>query len=86
MLQYNKVLYCFLFSISIATVMRASGCDVPEYMLAMKKHSKKERRKLERTAPERETILTVPKYKQHVKKKLHKKNAKDIKKDTKNAH
>lgn len=44
--------------------MRASGCDVPDYMLAMKKHSKKERRKLERTAPTRERILTIPMYKQ----------------------
>ncbi|KAL6425546.1 hypothetical protein ACFW04_009595 [Cataglyphis niger] len=49
---------------SIAAVMRTSGCDVPDYMLAMKKHSKKERRKLERTAPTRERILTVPMYKQ----------------------
>ncbi|KAI4495540.1 hypothetical protein M0802_008552 [Mischocyttarus mexicanus] len=49
---------------SIAAAMRASGCDVPEYMLAMKKHSKKVRRELERTAPERETILTAPKHKQ----------------------
>lgn len=48
---------------SIATIMRASGCDVPEYMLAMKKHSKKKRRELERSAPVRETILTAPKYK-----------------------
>ncbi|KAK2582577.1 hypothetical protein KPH14_004865 [Odynerus spinipes] len=50
---------------SIATIMRASGCDVPEYMLAMKKHSKKKRRELERTAPVRDTILTIPKYKPH---------------------
>ncbi|KAH0954046.1 hypothetical protein HN011_009016 [Eciton burchellii] len=48
---------------SIAAVMRASGCDVPDYMLAMKKHSKKERRKLEHTAPTREKILTIPTYK-----------------------
>lgn len=48
---------------SIAAVMRASGCHVPDYMLAMKKHSKKERRKLERTVPIRERILTVPTYK-----------------------
>jgi len=48
--------------------MRASGCDVPDYMLAMKKHSKKERRKLERTAPAREKILTVPTYKRHKRK------------------
>lgn len=50
---------------SIAAIMRSSGCDVPEYMLAMKKHSKKKRRELERTAPIRETILTIPKYKRH---------------------
>jgi len=50
--------------------MRASGCDVPDYMLVMKKHSKKERRKLERTAPAREKILTVPTYKRR-KRKLH---------------
>lgn len=48
--------------------MRASGCDVPDYMLTMKKHSKKERRKLERTAPAREKILTVPTYKRHKRK------------------
>ena len=45
---------------SIAAVMRDSGCDVPDYMLAMKKHSKKERRKLERTASTREKISTIP--------------------------
>ncbi|EFN79685.1 Probable ATP-dependent RNA helicase DDX52, partial [Harpegnathos saltator] len=55
---------------SIATVIRASGCHVPDYMLAMKKHSKKERRKLERTASTREKILTVSTYKRH-KRKLH---------------
>lgn len=48
--------------------MRASGCDVPDYMLAMKKHNKKERRKLERTAPVRGRILTVPTYKRHKRK------------------
>nr|XP_012235584.1 PREDICTED: probable ATP-dependent RNA helicase DDX52 [Linepithema humile]XP_012235585.1 PREDICTED: probable ATP-dependent RNA helicase DDX52 [Linepithema humile] len=54
---------------SIAAVMRASGCDVPDYMLAMKKkHNKKERRKLERTAPARERISTVPTYKRHKRK------------------
>lgn len=53
---------------SIAAVMRASGCNVPDYMLAMKKHSKKERRKLEQTAPTREGILTMPTYKRHKRK------------------
>ncbi|XP_058800275.1 probable ATP-dependent RNA helicase DDX52 [Phymastichus coffea] len=32
---------------SIATKMREAGCEVPDYMLAMKKISKKQRRKLE---------------------------------------
>ncbi|KYN27282.1 PREDICTED: probable ATP-dependent RNA helicase DDX52 [Trachymyrmex cornetzi] len=53
---------------SIAAVLRASGCDVPDYMLTMKKHGKKERRKLERTAPTREKILTVPTYKRRKRK------------------
>lgn len=43
--------------------MRESGCDIPYYMLAMKKHSKKEKRKLERAAPAREKISTIPKFK-----------------------
>ena len=47
---------------SIATVMRDSGCKVPEYMLALKKTSKRERRKLEKTAPERKSISTTPFY------------------------
>ncbi|OXU30946.1 hypothetical protein TSAR_002784 [Trichomalopsis sarcophagae] len=54
---------------SIAAVMRASGCDVPEYMLAMKKHSKKERKKREREAPKRESISTIPKFKKQFKRK-----------------
>lgn len=45
---------------SIATVMRDSGCKVPDYMLSLKKTSKKERRKLEKTAPERKSISTTP--------------------------
>lgn len=53
---------------SIATIMRDSGCEVPEYMLAMKKHSKKERRKLEHSAPKRERISTVPTYKRRKRK------------------
>ncbi|OAD59569.1 putative ATP-dependent RNA helicase DDX52 [Eufriesea mexicana] len=48
---------------SIATVMKESGCNVPDYMLAMKKHSKKERRKLEHKAPTREKITTMPTFK-----------------------
>lgn len=49
---------------SIAAIMRDSGCEIPNYMLTMKKHSKKERRKLERSAPARERISTILKFKQ----------------------
>ncbi|XP_033197631.1 DExD-box helicase 52 [Bombus vancouverensis nearcticus] len=48
---------------SIATIMRESGCNVPDYMLAMKKHSKRERRKHECKAPIRESISTLPTFK-----------------------
>lgn len=42
--------------------MRDSGCEVPDYMLSMKKHNKKEKRELERRAPQRETISTIPAF------------------------
>lgn len=41
---------------SIANVLRNSGCKVPEYMLTIKKQSKKVRRQLEKTIPKREDI------------------------------
>lgn len=41
---------------SIANILRNSGCKVPEYMLTIKKQSKKVRRKLEKTVPNREDI------------------------------
>ncbi|XP_063974301.1 probable ATP-dependent RNA helicase DDX52 [Diachasmimorpha longicaudata] len=47
---------------SIAAIMRDSGCQVPEYMLAMKKHSKRDRKKMEREAPKRDSISTIPKF------------------------
>lgn len=43
----------------IANIMKNSGCDVPDYMLAMKKVTKRERRKLEKTVPVRDPISTV---------------------------
>lgn len=65
---------------SIATIMRDSGCNVPDYMLAMKKHSKKERRKLEHKAPTREQISTIPSYKRvHNKGTLRKQKNEDAK-------
>lgn len=36
--------------------MQNSGCKVPEYMLTMKKASKRTRRQLEKTVPKREDI------------------------------
>jgi len=54
------VVYIVLFS--IAHVLRDSGCDVPDYMLTMKKASKRARRKLEGQAPNRERISSVPVY------------------------
>jgi superfamily II DNA/RNA helicase len=38
---------------SIANVMRISGCDVPEWMLTLKKMGRQDRKKLERHAPRR---------------------------------
>uniref|UniRef100_A0A1B6FC57 Probable ATP-dependent RNA helicase DDX52 n=1 Tax=Cuerna arida TaxID=1464854 RepID=A0A1B6FC57_9HEMI len=47
---------------SIATVMKESGCEVPEYIMNMKKTSKRERRKMEQRAPKRKSISTQPSY------------------------
>jgi ATP-dependent RNA helicase DDX52/ROK1 len=55
---------------SIAHVLLESGCEVPEYMLTMKKASKRARRKLENRAPYRESISSVPAYETERVKKL----------------
>lgn len=44
---------------SIVNIMRNSGCEVPEYMLALKKRSKKVRKMLEKKNPERANISTI---------------------------
>lgn len=41
---------------SVANILRNSGCKVPEYMLTIKKQSKKVRRQLEKTIPKRDDI------------------------------
>lgn len=41
---------------SIANIMQNSGCKVPEFMLTIKKQSKKVRRQLEKTVPKRDDI------------------------------
>ncbi|KAG4079111.1 hypothetical protein HA402_001082 [Bradysia odoriphaga] len=52
---------------SIAKVIKNSGCPVPEYMLTMKEHSKKAKKKLEKTVPEREDISVKHAARKHVK-------------------
>ncbi|XP_046427466.1 probable ATP-dependent RNA helicase DDX52 [Neodiprion fabricii] len=64
---------------SIATVMRDSGCEVPDYMLSMKKHNKKEKRELERRAPQRDKISTIPTYEDIRKEKQRKRLERSIK-------
>ena len=44
---------------TIANVMREAGCEVPEYMLKLKKPSKKEKRQLAKNAPKRKKISNV---------------------------
>lgn len=59
---------------SIANILRNSGCKVPEYMLTIKKQSKKVRRQLEKTIPKRDDIAV-----QNPKKMLKKKGKFDKK-------
>lgn len=40
--------------------MRNAGCEVPDYMMQMKKTSKSELKRLERKIPERNSISTEP--------------------------
>lgn len=72
---------------SIANIMQQSGCKVPEYMLTIKKQSKKVRRRLEKTVPKRADIAI--KNPNQIKKKRkfdsdHKKTKDLAKKDTSN--
>ncbi|XP_063951660.1 probable ATP-dependent RNA helicase DDX52 [Lytechinus pictus] len=46
---------------SIANVMRNAGCPVPDYMLQIRKLSKRKKRTLERNPVKRDTIRTLPK-------------------------
>ncbi|CAH1179452.1 unnamed protein product [Phaedon cochleariae] len=47
---------------SIAHVLKDSGCDVPPYMLTLKKPPRKEKKQLEKSAPKRNDIMTKPIY------------------------
>uniref|UniRef100_K3X9X4 RNA helicase n=1 Tax=Globisporangium ultimum (strain ATCC 200006 / CBS 805.95 / DAOM BR144) TaxID=431595 RepID=K3X9X4_GLOUD len=47
---------------TIANVMKLSGCDVPEWMLSLKKASMKKRKELLKAPPQRHRINTVSGY------------------------
>ena len=50
--------------------MKNSGCEVPSYMLNMKKGSRDERKKLAAKAPKRDGISQISKYeKEEIRKK-----------------
>ena len=44
---------------SIANIIREAGCSVPDYMLKLKKPSKKDKRQLAHKAPKRKKIAKV---------------------------
>ena len=63
--RLQKEGYILLFK-----VMRNSGCEVPDYMLTLKKVNRDERKKLAQQAPKRDGITRVSKYeKEQAKKK-----------------
>ncbi|EDO37347.1 predicted protein, partial [Nematostella vectensis] len=47
---------------SIANVIKSSGCDVPDWMLKIKKASRREKKKLEKAPVKRAAIQTATKY------------------------
>lgn len=59
--------------------MRNSGCEVPEYMLQMKKTSKSEAKKMARSVPKRNSISTEPIPDKIKRKKLERRIANNIK-------
>ncbi|XP_020292612.1 probable ATP-dependent RNA helicase DDX52 [Pseudomyrmex gracilis] len=59
---------------SIAAIMRESGCEVPEYILAMKKRSKKKQFKDQIMASPRKKAPTAPSAQQRKQKKQSKKS------------
>ncbi|XP_047533111.1 probable ATP-dependent RNA helicase DDX52 [Vanessa atalanta] len=59
---------------SIASVMKQSGCEVPEYMLKLKQNANK-RKKLAKKAPRRDEISTI--LQKPEKRKLESQNAKE---------
>ncbi|KAJ2796557.1 RNA-dependent ATPase rok1, partial [Coemansia furcata] len=56
---------------TIVNVMRESGCEIPEWMLQLKKPTQDDKKKLKKKPVERNAITTVPKY--DLKRRNHKK-------------
>ncbi|KAJ2490439.1 RNA-dependent ATPase rok1 [Coemansia sp. RSA 2050] len=56
---------------TIVNVMRESGCEIPEWMLQLKKPTQDDKKKLKKRPVERNAITTVPKY--DLKRRNHKK-------------
>lgn len=72
---------------SIAQVMKDSGCEVPEYMLKLKRTHKTVKKKMERTELPRHQVNTTPVYEKiqvdKIRKKLNRKLKKKMNKDEK---
>ncbi|OAO14304.1 DEAD/DEAH box RNA helicase [Blastocystis sp. ATCC 50177/Nand II] len=68
---------------SIANLMKLSGCEVPEWMLQLKKIDKRDRKRIEKHAIKREDITTQASFdkKRKKAKKNHKNHKKNNKKD-----
>lgn len=65
---------------NVAHILKQSGQEVPEFMLNIKKRSKKERRKLKVSAPKRNDITTTPAYElQKIAKRLKKDKTNKVK-------
>ncbi|KAI5696425.1 hypothetical protein M8J75_012890 [Diaphorina citri] len=65
---------------SIATVMKDSGCEVPDYMLKLKKTHKTVKKKLEKTEMPRAQVDTTPVYEKYQTDKLKRKMKRKLKK------
>ena len=69
----------------IATVMRNSGCEVPEYMLQMKKTSKSDAKKMAKKIPTRKSISTEP-LPDKIKRKKRERIIANVRKSKQNGH
>ena len=64
--------------------MKASGCEVPKYMLEIKKIGKSKAKKLRYETPKRGSISTDPRYKRRLSGKQNREGTQDLKKKVEN--